>query len=319
MENSINNQTQLKSLRSGFGEAVFELAKANRNILVLSADLSPSLRVDVVKKELPDQFIECGVAEQNMIGLATGLALSGKIPFATSFAEFIVGRAWEQIRLDVCYNNANVKIVGSHAGLATGEDGATHQILEDIALMRALPNMTILSPCDANETYQATIAASQIAGPVYIRLTRPETPILTDKNSPFEIGKIKMIKDGRERVIFSTGILLGEALAAARTLDKDGKATAVFNVSTLKPLSIEQVLGAIKKAEAVITVEDHQISGGLGSIIAEVVAENNLQKPFQRLGVNNSFGESGKYNKLWQKHGLDKSGIIKAVQALSAK
>jgi len=313
MDATENKKLELRSLRDGFGEAVFSLAKSNRNIFVLSADLSPSLRIESVRKELPDQFIECGVAEQNMVGIAAGLALSGKIPFVTSFAEFLTGRAWEQIRIDVCYNNVNVKLIGSHAGLATGEDGATHQMLEDLALMRVLPNMTVIVPCDANEAYQATIAASKINGPVYVRLARPETPIITDKNAPFEINKINILKQGKDIIIFATGLSVYEALMAAEALEKQEKSVAVLNVHTIKPLDKETIIKFAKNAKLAVTVEDHQIIGGLGSAIAEVLADNNINVLLKRLGVNNSFGESGKYKELWQKHGINKEGIIKAI------
>ncbi|TRZ80896.1 transketolase family protein [bacterium] len=313
MDGIENKKLELRSLRDGFGEAVFNLAKSNRNVFVLSADLSPSLRIESVRKELPDQFVECGVAEQNIVGIAAGLAISGKIPFVASFAEFLTGRAWEQIRIDVCYNNVNVKLIGSHAGLATGEDGATHQMLEDLALMRVLPNMTVVAPCDANEAYQATIAASKINGPVYIRLARPETPIITDKNTPFEIGKINIVKQGKDIVIFATGLSVYEALLAAETLKEQGKSVAVLNVHTIKPLDKETIKKFVKDAKLVITVEDHQIIGGLGSAISEVLTDNNINVPLKRLGVNNSFGESGKYKELWEKYGIDKEGILKAI------
>jgi len=313
MDATENKKLELRSLRDGFGEAVFSLAKSNRNIFVLSADLSPSLRIESVRKELPDQFIECGVAEQNMVGIAAGLAISDKISFVTSFSEFLTGRAWEQIRIDVCYNNVNVKLIGSHAGLATGEDGATHQMLEDLALMRVLPNMTVIVPCDANEAYQATIAASKINGPVYVRLARPETPIITDKNAPFEINKINILKQGKDIIIFATGLSVYEALMAAEALEKQEKSVAVLNVHTIKPLDKETIIKFAKNAKLAVTVEDHQIIGGLGSAIAEVLADNNINVLLKRLGVNNSFGESGKYKELWQKHGINKEGIIKAI------
>ncbi len=314
MDDTEKKQLESRSLRDGFGEAIFNLAKSNRNVFVLSADLSPSLRIESVRKELPDQFVECGVAEQNMVGIAAGLAISGKIPFVTSFAEFLIGRTWEQIRIDVCYNNANVKLIGSHAGLATGEDGATHQMLEDLALMRVLPNMTVIVPCDANEAYQATIAASKINGPVYIRLARPETPIITDKNTPFEISKIDILKQGKDIVIFATGLSVHETLLAAEVLEKEGKSIAILNVHTIKPLDKETIIKFVKDAKLIITVEDHQIIGGLGSAIAEVLADNNINVSLRRLGVNDSFGESGKYKELWKKHGIDKEGIIKAIR-----
>ena len=313
MDNIDNKKEKLSSLRDGFGRAIFNLAKENKDIIVLSADLSPSLRVAKIREKLPDQFIECGVAEQNMVGIAAGLALSGKIPFATSFAEFLTGRAWEQIKLDVCYNNVNVKLVGSHAGLATGEDGATHQMLEDIALMRSLPNVTILSPCDANEAYSATIAASKIKGPVYLRLARPETPVFTDRNTSFSVDKIIPLKKGGNIIIFATGLVVYEALVAAQRLEEAGYATAVLNVHTLEPLDKKTIIQYSKDARLILTVEDHQIIGGLGSAVAEVLSKNSLNVPLKRLGVKDSFGESGDYRKLWQKYGIDNQGIFRAV------
>jgi len=310
----MNNNIQLKSIRDGFGEAIFELAKKDRNILVLSADLSPSLRVDRIRSEIPDQFIECGVAEQNMVSLASGLALSGKVPFVTSFAEFLVGRAWEQIRIDVCYNNANVKLIGSHGGLATGPDGATHQILEDLSLMRTLPNMTVISPCDANEAYKATFQASKIKTPCYIRLSRPKTPNLTKTDSFFEIGKINVLKEGNDVAIFATGPSVYEAIEASNEIEKEGKKVAVLNVHTLKPLDKKTILEFSKKVKMVVTVEDHQIIGGLGSAIAETLSENGLGIPIKRMGVNNVFGESGEHQELWKKHGIDKEGILKILK-----
>ena len=303
------NKQIIKATREGFGAAVAELAKNDRNIIVLSADLSPSLKVDNIRIDLSGQFVECGVAEQNMVGVASGMALSGKIPFATSFAEFLTGRAWEQIRIDVCYNNANVKLIGSHAGLATGEDGATHQILEDIALMRSLPNMTILSPCDFNEAYKVTVQATKIKGPVYIRLARPKTPVLTPNGGPFEIGKISPIKEGRGVIILGTGPVLSEAVKAVNGLEEKKEEIGIYSVHTIKPIDKEKIIELAKGARGIITIEDHQLIGGLGSAVAEVLADNGISAPLRRLGVNNSFGESGPYHNLWKQHGMDSISI----------
>ncbi len=313
MKEDNNSKLALYSTRDGFGKAIFDLAKKDKKIVVLSADLSPSLRVDKVREKLPQQFIECGVAEQNIVSIAAGLAVSEKIPYATSFAEFLAGRAWEQIKIDVCYNNANVKLVGSHAGLATGEDGATHQMLEDIALLRSLPNITIFSPCDANEAYNATIAASKIKGPVYIRLARPKTPVFTEKGSHFAFDKIIPLKKQGNVVIFATGLVVYEALLAAQQLEEAGYKISVLNVHTIKPLDKKTVIQYSREARLILAVEDHQKIGGLGSAIAEVLAENKIDAPFVRLGIGDSFGESGPYKDLWKKHGIDASGIFKAV------
>ena len=302
-----------KSIRDGFGEAILELARTNRDVVVLSADLAPSLKVDTVRNMMSGQFIECGVAEQNMVGIAAGLALSGKIPFATSFSEFLIGRAWEQIRIDVCYNNTNVKLIGSHGGLSTGEDGATHQILEDLALTRTLPNMTVISPCDIFEAYKATIEASKISGPVYIRIARPKTLVLTNSDSQFVVGKINILREGKDIVIFGTGPVIGEAMMAAEEIKE--KSIAVLNVHTIKPIEKETVIRFAKEAKLVLTLEDHQIIGGLGSAIAEILAENSIHVPLKRIGVNNQFGESGDYRDLWKKYGMDKDGIIKAIKS----
>jgi transketolase len=303
------NEQILKATRDGFGVAVAELAKNDRNIIVLSADLSPSLKVDNIRIDLSGQFIECGVAEQNMVGVASGMALSGKIPFTTSFAEFLTGRAWEQIRIDVCYNNANVKLAGSHAGLSTGQDGATHQILEDIALMRSLPNMTIFSPCDFNEAYKVTIQAARINGPVYIRLTRPSTPIITPSGGPFEIGKISSIKEGRGVIVLGTGPVLSEVVKAVDGFEERKEEIGIYSVHTIKPIDKDKIIELAKGAKAIVTIEDHQLIGGLGSAVAEVLADSGISAPLRRLGVNDSFGESGTYQELWRKHGMDSNSI----------
>jgi transketolase len=308
----MNSNSQLQATRDGFGKALFQLVKNNRNIFAVSADLSPSLRIEEIRKIVPEQFIECGVAEQNLVSVATGLALSGKIPFACSFAEFLVGRAWEQIRLDVCYNNANVKLVGSHAGLATGEDGASHQILEDIALTRVLPHMTVFSPCDAYEAYQATLAASKIKGPVYLRLARPATPLIFEDSFKWS-SEIFPLKKGKDIVIFATGPIITEALEAAKSIDKD---IAVLNVSTIKPLDKKTVLDFSRQARLILTLEDHQITGGLGSAIAEVLAEANIHVPLKCLGIKDSFGESGNFKELWKKYGIDREMIVEKIKEM---
>jgi len=308
------NTQPVKATREGFGAAVAELAKNDRKIIVLSADLSPSLKVDNIRINLSGQFIECGVAEQNMIGVAAGLALSGKIPIATSFAEFLTGRAWEQIRLDVCYNNVNVKLAGSHAGLATGEDGATHQILEDVALMRSLPNMTIFSPCDFNEAYKVTVEAMKIKGPVYIRLTRPKTLIITPNGGPFVVGKMSVIKEGRGVIVLGTGPVLSEAVKAVNGLEEKQEEIGIYSVHTIKPLDKEKIVELAKGAKAIITIEDHQLIGGLGSAVAEVLADNGISAPLRRLGVDDSFGESGTYLELWKKHGLDSASVQATIK-----
>ncbi|MCK4589872.1 MAG: transketolase family protein [Nanoarchaeota archaeon] len=300
----------MKSTRDGFGEAIVELAKKNKNIVALTADLTPSVRLAEFEKKFPKRFFQCGVAEANMVGMATGLALEGKIPFASTFGVFMPNRCLDHIRQSICYNNANVKLVATHCGLITGPDGATHQALEDIAIMRALPNTIVIVPCDFKEAKQAVKAAAQIKGPVYIRLTRPKSEIIS--KGKFQLGKGIVLKPGQDISIIGCGPILHEALLAADILKKK-YSIEVINLHTIKPIDKNLIIKTAKKTKRIITLEDHQINGGLGSAVAEVLSENYPTK-ITRLGVNNSFGESGKPEELLRKHGLDHQAIIREVK-----
>ncbi len=320
MENENKNSDQIlglkrESLRDGFGRGLVEIAESDKRIVALSADLSESIKMNDFKKKFPDRFFEVGVAEQNLATVASGLASAGKIPFIGSFAVFSPGRNWEQIRTTICLNNQKVVIVGGHGGLSVGEDGATHQSLEDLALMRVLPNMTVLAPIDAREAFEATLEAVKIAGPVYLRLSRPETPVFSDDDFKFKIGKIRfLLKSEKEKpkvAIFVCGSIAHEALLAGLALQVEGVPVSVIGVSTIKPLDPEIALIA-KEAGAVVTVEDHQVAGGLGSAIAELLAGTN-PTPIEFVGVKDRFGQSGKPDELYKEYGLKSENIISAV------
>jgi transketolase len=305
--------------RDGFGEAMLDLGEKNPRVVALCADLAESTRMLPFKEKYPDRFIEVGVAEQNLATLASGLANYGKIPFITSYAAFSPGRNNEQIRTTISLNNVPVKIIGSHAGLSVGPDGATHQALEDIALMRVQPNMTVLSPCDKEEARKATLAAALYDGPVYIRLAREKTAVITSADSPFEIGKIQPLwmGDNPEVAIFATGPLVHNALLAAQQL-KSEISVSVINVATIKPLDERAVAAAAKTAGAVVTVEEHQIAGGLGSAIAEALARTN-PVPMEFIGVHDRFGQSGEPTELWKEYGLDVKDIVVAIRSAFAR
>ncbi|MBU1202236.1 MAG: transketolase family protein [Nanoarchaeota archaeon] len=303
---------ELKSTRQGYGEALLEIGKDER-IVVLTADLTESTKTDLFEKKYPERFLQCGVAEQNMVGMAAGLALSGKIPFASTFAAFIPNRALDQVRVSVCYNNANVKFGITHAGLTVGEDGATHQALEDIATMRVLPNMTVIVPCDYEEAKKATKEAAKITGPVYLRLGRSNIPIITNSNSSFKIGKAEILKTGKDVTIIACGIMVYEALIAAEELSKNGINAEVINCHTIKPIDEKMIVGSAKKTGALVSAEEHQVNGGLGSAVAEVLAKNS-PTPMEFVGVKNVFGESGKSEELLKKYGLTHKEIITAAK-----
>ncbi len=305
--------------RDGFGEGLLELGEKDPRVVALCADLSESTRMLAFKEKYPQRFIEVGVAEQNLATLASGLANYGKIPFIASYAAFSPGRNNEQIRTTISLNNVPVKIVGSHAGLSVGPDGATHQALEDIALMRVQPNMTVLSPCDKEEARKATLAAAAHPGPVYIRLAREKTPIITTADSPFEIGKATQLwsGDNPQVVIFATGPLVHNALVAARALASEISVT-VINIHTIKPLDESTIVAAAKQAGAVVTVEEHQVAGGLGSAIAEVLARQ-YSVPVEFVGVHNRFGQSGESVELWREYKLDALSIQAAIRAVFAR
>lgn len=306
--------------RDGFGEALLELGEINKNIVVLTADLSESTKVLYFAKKYPERFIECGVAEQNMAGIAAGLAAEGKIPFMTSYAVFSPGRNWDQIRVSICYSNLPVKIIGCHTGLSVGPDGATHQALEDIALMRVLPNMTVVVPCDATQAKQATQAITSILGPCYLRLTREATPTINQSsNVKFQIGKADVLENyGQDVAIIACGPLVHQALVAAQELNDEGIKTIVINNHTIKPLDKVTLLKAARDCGAVVTVEEHQIFGGMGSAVSELLSAN-YPVPMEFIGMPDSFGESGQPEELLEKYGMSISKIKEAVKKVISR
>lgn len=310
--------TEKKDTRSGFGAGMAEVGKANANVVALCADLVASLKLDAFIKDNPQRFIQCGIAEANMIGVAAGLALSGYIPYATTFANFGSGRVYDQIRQSVAYSGTNVKIAVSHAGLTLGEDGATHQILEDIAMMRSMPEMTVINPCDFNQTKAATIAVADYEGPVYLRFGRPVVPVFTDANQKFAIGKAWMVNEGTDVTIFATGHLVWEAILAGEMLEKEGIDAEIINIHTIKPLDEDAILKSVAKTRCVVTAEEHQLNGGLGDAVCQVLSRN-LPTPVEMIGVNNSFGESGTPSQLMKKYGLDATNIVEAVKKVMQK
>ncbi len=304
--------------RDAYGEALAELGAVNENIVVLEADLSKSTKTCDFRKVYPERFINVGIAEQNMLGIAAGLAAAGKVPFASTFAVFAAGRAYDQIRNSIAYPNLNVKIAATHAGLTVGEDGGSHQMLEDIALMRALPNMTVIVPADGIETKQVIQAAAEYEGPVYIRMGRPKVPVLFGEEYKFEIGKGVLMKDGTDVTLVGTGIMVSKAMEAAELLAAEGISAAVVNISTIKPLDAELIIAQAQKTGAVVTCEEHTICGGLGSAVAEVLVEN-CPVPMARVGVEDKFGESGLPDELLEKYGLSASNIAAKAKAVIAK
>jgi transketolase len=306
--------------RNGFGAGLVRAGKEDKNVVVLCADLTESTRSKMFKDEFPERFVELGVAEQNMASVASGMAAMGKIPFISSYAMFSPGRNWEQIRTTICYNNQNVKIGGAHAGVSVGPDGATHQAIEDIAITRVIPNITILVPCDAVEAEKATYEAARIKGPVYIRFAREKTPVFTTKETPFEIGKAECFfklknEDEPDVAIIAAGPLVYNALLAAEKLENEGLSLCVVNNHTIKPLDEEKIIHVAKKTGAIVTVEEHQINGGMGSAIAEILAKNH-HVPIEFVGVQNRFGESGAPEELIEKFGMGVKDIIAAVKTV---
>ncbi|TMC07582.1 MAG: transketolase family protein [Chloroflexi bacterium] len=298
-----------RTIRDGFGQAIVELAERDERIVALTADLSEALRVHQFAERYPSRFFQMGIAEQDMIGVAAGLALSGFVPFATTFAIFATSRANEQVRLAVAYNRANVKIVGALAGLHAGEDGATHQALEDIAAMRALPGMTIVSPADARQAARATEAAAAMDGPVYLRLARTPTRIVTDESSPFELGKANVLREGRDVTLVATGPAVPLALDAADRLEESGVGARVIDMHTIKPLDEARLVEAARFTGAFVTVEDHSVIGGLGGAVCEALART-APAPIEVVGVADTFGESGRPDELWRKYGLTVEAVV---------
>ena len=304
--------------RDAYGEALAELGAINNQVVVLDADLSKSTKTNDFKKVYPERFFNLGIAEQNLLGTAAGFAAAGKIPFASSFAVFAVGRAYDQIRNSIAYPNLNVKIAATHAGLTVGEDGGSHQMLEDIALMRAVPNMTVIVPADGVETKQVVMAAAEHQGPVYIRLGRPKVPVLLGDDYKFEIGKGVVLKEGTDVTLIGTGIMVSKAMEAAELLAADGISAAVVNISTIKPLDNALITEMAQKTGAVVTAEEHNIYGGLGSAVAEVLVEA-CPVPMARVGVEDKFGESGLPDELLEKYGLTAANIAAKAKAVVAK
>ncbi len=300
------------STRAGFGRGLVEAAQKNKQIVALTADLSESTKLLDFEQKFPERYFDVGVAEQNLAGVAAGLALSGKIPFMTSYAVFSPGRNWDQIRVSIAYNQANVKIVSTHAGLNVGPDGATHQGLEDIALMRVLPNMTVIVPADAEQARQATIAISRLQGPVYLRLTRSNTPVFIDAKNNFKLGQAQVLQTGSDVTLIVCGPLVYQTLLAVEALKRHHIAATVINCHTIKPLDVKTILASVKKTKAVVTVEEHQRAGGLGSAIAETLAVQ-YPVPQEFVAVDDTFGESGQADELLQKYGLTVEHIITAA------
>lgn len=308
----------IKDTRSGFGAGLSELGKTNPKVVALCADLTGSLKMDAFQKEHPERFFQVGIAEANMIGMAAGLAIGDKIPFTGTFANFSTGRVYDQIRQSVAYSQKNVKICASHAGVTLGEDGATHQILEDIGLMKMLPNMVVINPCDYNQTKAATIAIAEYEGPVYLRFGRPAVPNFTSATDKFEIGKALMLNEGADVTIFATGHLVWKAIEAGQLLAEKGISVELINIHTIKPLDAQAVIKSVTKTRAVVTAEEHQLNGGLGDSICQLLARQ-LPTPVEMVGVNDSFGESGTPDELMTKYGLDKTDIVAAVERVLAR
>lgn len=309
--------TGKKDTRSGFGDGIFEAAQKNENIVALTADLAGSLKLGPFMKAFPDRFIQCGIAEANMICIGAGLTIGGKIPYTTTFANFSTGRVYDQIRQSVAYSGKNVKICASHAGLTLGEDGATHQILEDIGMMKMLPGMTVIVPCDYNQTKAATKAIADYEGPVYLRFGRPVWPIFT-KEEDFKIGKAQILNEGKDISIFACGHMVWIAIEAAKTLEAKGISVDLINIHTIKPLDTEAVLASIKKTKCAVTAEEHNIIGGLGDSIAQAAAKD-CPIPIEYVGTNDTFGESGKPEDLLVKYGLDAEHIVAAAEKAMAR
>lgn len=311
--------TEKKDTRSGFGAGLHELGKSNPNVVGLCADLTGSLKMGDFKKDFPDRFFQVGIAEANMMGLAAGMTIGGKIPFTGTFANFSTGRVYDQIRQSIAYSGKNVKICASHAGLTLGEDGATHQILEDLGMMKMLPHMTVINPCDYNQTKAATLAIAEHEGPVYLRFGRPKWPVFTPADQKFEIGKALKMIDGNDVTIFATGHMVWQAIEAEAILAEKGISAEVINIHTIKPLDEKAIIDAVMNTKCAVTAEEHQMNGGLGESVAQVLGRN-LPAPLEMVAVNDSFGESGKPEELLGKYGLGPEDIVKAAEkAISRK
>ncbi|MFN3556158.1 MAG: transketolase family protein [Bacteroidales bacterium] len=304
--------TEKQDTRSGFGAGLVEAGRRNPEVVALCADLIGSLKMDAFIKEFPERFFQVGIAEANMMSIAAGLTIGGKIPFTGTFANFSTGRVYDQIRQSIAYSGKNVKICASHAGLTLGEDGATHQILEDIGMMRMLPHMTVIVPCDYNQTKAATLAIAEHQGPVYLRFGRPKVPVFIPADQKFEIGKAQMLSPGTDVSIFACGHLVWEALEACKILHQKGVSAEIINIHTIKPLDVEAVIESVKKTQCVVTAEEHQVYGGLGDCISQVLSQH-IPAPQERIAVWDQFGESGTPDQLMKKYGLDAEHIAQAA------
>ncbi len=302
-----------KPTRDGYGEGVVRAGKKDKNIVVLCADLTESTRSLAFKKEFPDRFVQFGVSEQSLVTIAAGMALAGKVPWISSYTMFCPGRAWEQVRTNLALNEANVKIAGAHSGVSVGPDGATHQAIEDIAIMRVIPKMMVLAPCDMIETRKAVEAVSKILGPAHVRFAREKSPVFTTEETPFEIGKAITMWEGNDVAVIACGPLVHNAILAAAELEKEGVSVRVINMHTIKPLDLDAVISAAKECGAVVTVEEHQVNGGLGGAVCEVLAEN-YPVPVERIGVRDRFGESGEPNELIERLGMGINSIKEAIK-----
>lgn len=310
--------TDIRATREGFGEGLYELGSQIQDIVGLGADLSDSLKMTKFKKAFPERFFQCGVAEANMMGVAAGLTIGGKIPYTGTFANFSTGRVFDQIRQSIAYSGKNVKLCASHAGLTLGEDGASHQILEDIGLMKMLPNLTVINPCDFNQTKAATLAIAEHNGPVYLRFGRPKVPVFLPENTSFEVGKALLLNEGTDVSLFATGHLVWEALEAGKVLYDKGIDVEIINIHTIKPLDEEAVLASAQKTRCVVSAEEHQRNGGLGDSLAQLLARK-LPTLMEMVAVNDVFGESGKPAELLKKYELDAAAIIKATEIVLKK
>mgnify|MGYP001273285062 CR=1 FL=1 len=304
---------EMKDTRSGFGEGLTELGKLNKNVVALCADLTGSLKMNDFQSNHPDRFFQVGIAEANMMGIAAGMTIGGKIPFTGTFANFSTSRVYDQIRQSIAYSNKNVKICASHAGVTLGEDGATHQVLEDIGMMKMLPHMTVINTCDFNQTKAATIAIAKHVGPVYLRFGRPKVPNFTDINQNFEIGKAVLLSEGTDVTIIATGHLVWEAIEASKELDKLSISSEIINIHTIKPLDSDAILRSVSKTKCIVTAEEHMLNGGLGDSVAQLLSRK-LPLPLEMVGVNDTFGESGTPRQLMEKYGLTSNDIVNAVK-----
>ena len=304
---------KMEASRDGYGRGLVKLGARKKNVMALCCDLTDSTRVQKFKDKYPSRYVEVGIGEQNMAGLAAGMAMNGKIPFISSYAVFSPGRNWDQIRVSICYNNLPVKIQGAHAGISVGPYGATHQALEDIAITRVLPNMTVVVPADSIQGEKATIKSTSVKGPVYLRFSRSNTPVITDNDTPFEIGKADIYRQGRDVCIIACGTMVYESLVAAENLKKEGISAMVINNHTIKPIDSKTIIAAAKKTGAIVTAEEHQIHGGMGSAVSEVIVKN-FPVPMEFVGINDTFGESGQPEELLKKYKCTSKEIILAVK-----